>query len=211
MAFTWTTIADFILDDFFGFAEYNQLKNNAEYIQTDILGDPAGNSDVITLSEDNANSIIDTYTRPAGTSVAERGVAISANSGNYIRTNSSYQQVTNLSVTITTSGRPVMVMLTGGSSSTDGYLRVDKNGAAAVTGVLALLRAKRDTTVISETQLFLGYPSATGLYAYRIPPSSFAHVDSPAAGTYTYTIEARSSSTNDTIWVEYVSLVVFEL
>jgi len=43
--FTYTKIADFILDDLFGFASSNAIKDNTRYIAEDILGDPASNSD----------------------------------------------------------------------------------------------------------------------------------------------------------------------
>jgi hypothetical protein len=49
--------------------------------------------------------------------------------------------------------------------------------------------------------------TATGAY---IPPSSFAHIDVPAAGTYTYKVQASVISGSDILF-NNVKLFAYEL
>lgn len=144
-----------------------------------------------SIAAASANKVIDAYTRPTGSSVGVRGVAIaSADSGFWSTTSQTSVDVSNQSVTITTSGRPVRITFNGG------HLGIDGQGWAA-------FELYRGSTLISTTTV----KANTLCY---IPGSSISHIDMPAAGTYTYKLMARTWSPN-TCCINQVKIVVYEL
>lgn len=115
------------------------------------------------------------------------------------------QDVTNLSVSITTTGRPVEIRLIA-----DGTSNAAQVGLADNDGdVSGSIRFYRDATTIGFQgfESFLTGPTVTDV---RIPSSSFSHVDVVAAGTYTYTIGVTMAS-GATIIVNYTKLFVREM
>ena len=87
----------------------------------------------------------------------------------------SYVDVDQFIGTITTSGRPVLVM------AQDGYLQL--------TGIIGTseafyVRVVRDSTALND-QKILGYNG------FGAPYSSFSLIDYPAAGTYVYKIQVK--------------------
>lgn len=131
--------------------------------------------------------------RATGTSVAVGGVASSASSGSFSTASGSPVPITNLSVTIVTTGRPVMVMVgpyQGGSPS---------NGYFGGTGVLGLYR---NSTIF--TSYDYGPTSGSVFISF---PSTVMTVDFVAAGTYTYTASLNASLNttycNDCILIAY--------
>jgi hypothetical protein len=147
-----------------------------------------------------ANACIDTYTRTTGTSVAARGVAISASSGSWTDTTGGYVAVTNLSVTIVTSGRPVMVMLIPTTSTSS------VSSAATASPADGYFKFLRDATSIGILLFSMDETATT-----NIPPSSLCVVDAVAAGSYTYTVQAKSNGAGDTVGVTNCKLCAYEL
>jgi hypothetical protein len=124
------------------------------------------------------------------------GQQISSSSGNYNYASGGLGDVTNLSVAITTSGRPVMLIL-----QSDGSGNVSNISNTTMDGYL---QYKRDTTTIATF--------AVGSYGSSGSNKSFfhaTHVDTPAAGTYTYKVQANAGASST--YVTYVKLVAFEL
>lgn len=115
-----------------------------------------------------------------------RGGAISSSCGAYTMTGSMVG-VTNLSVSVTTNGGPVLVALVPvtGTYSDVGFV-ADGSGIYS-----AYMRHMRDSTQIGEVAL-----SATGLGASATSTQSVSlvSVDFPAAGTYTYSTQATIST-----------------
>jgi hypothetical protein len=131
---------------------------------------------------------------------AALGQQVSSSSGNFsVSGSTSYTDVTNLSVTLTTTGRPVMLVLVpdaaGGTSSTIG------NAGSSYAGYIKFLR---DATSLGE----LTYQQAT--YNSGQTP---VIVDVPSAGTYTYKVQAKTNSAlgGNFMGVRYMILVAFEL
>jgi hypothetical protein len=142
----------------------------------------------------------------ARTNMVAVGQQISSSSGSFFTSSTTYVNVTNLTATITTSGRPVMVMVqSDGNGTNPAYIGV----AGTSTGtVVAAFQLKRGSTVISQT--FLETASASsGSPLTVVPPGALNFLDTPTAGTYTYTVQAKSPG-NQVDFVDCV-LVAYEL
>lgn len=122
----------------------------------------------------------------------------SSSSGNFTTTSTSFTSVTNLSTAITTTGRPVMIMLrSDGSGSASGFKGKSTNGSE--------MRFLRGGTEIAR-QFIGGFN--TGWQGTATP---LFHIEtSLAAGTYTYTVEIKAVSSADT-YCDYFKLLAFEL
>lgn len=131
--------------------------------------------------------------RATGTTVAAGGVAISASCGNFSTTSTTSVDVTNLSVTITTTGRPIMVHFSGSGSSTSDLL--------SPVGDVIFVNILQGATVIAAF-------FADGTECRN--PSLFPFVVDPqVAGTYTYKVQAHVGS--GTGQVNNYKLVAYEL
>ena len=129
------------------------------------------------------------------------GQQVSASSGNYAGTTStSPVDVTNLTVTITTTGRPVMLMLQ--SDGTAGPAQLGATvGAAAGAGCFQFSRA---STSLGVSQIYA--PANTPI---SIP--GMTALDVVVAGTYTYKFQAFVTVNTITAVCSYMKLVAFEL
>lgn len=145
---------------------------------------------------------------------AALGQQISSSSSIFSSTSTSKTDVTNLTVTITTTGRAVRLELVGDGSGNPSY--VATANASGVDTASSSLSFIRGSTNISE-QRFGGQPVGgnTSGRIFYYPPSMFQHVDVPAAGTYTYKIQSDSdigsSGGTITTYVYYCKLVAYEL
>lgn len=105
--------------------------------------------------------------------IEDVGEQSSSSSGSFSTTSASAVDVTNLSVTITTSGRPIMIFLTPTSSGGSLYAQ----GTAGVVDIL------RGATNVGSFRL-----SADT----RVPPGCVMVINAPSAGTYTFKAQAYS-------------------
>jgi hypothetical protein len=159
-----------------------------------------------------ANAIASTRTRAVGSTVAAGGVAISASCGNYT-VQSSLTAVTNLSVTLTTTGRPVMLQLISDSS---GNISTVTNGLQAPAGAILEIVFNNSSTGAISYQSFNNQLSNTSgpISALGLPVSSFTHIDtsiSGSAGTYTYSVSASWSGAAASSLIKYAKLIAYEL
>lgn len=130
---------------------------------------------------------------------------VSASSGTFVTASTSYVNVTNLNVTITTTGRPVMLMIQSISSAA--YIGADRGSAS----VQFAMRFTRDgNSISSDTQM---QSAAAGASSIRIDfPASFSFLDHPEAGTYTYRFQVIATGAGAAnIYVQDCRLVAFEL
>jgi hypothetical protein len=190
------------------------LRWNDAYINEIFLGLTA---DSISFADDSTDLIIrragvevqrldaDGWTRetikPRAAGTAFSNVSISStDSGSFTTTSTSFVDVTNANATITTKGGPVYISLTGGT------LGVNSSSGQAH----AIFGFERDTTDLTPASTV--EVNATGPTAnlVRVPSGSLMHIDTPSAGTYTYTLRARSVS-GHTCRAESVKLVCWEL
>ena len=136
------------------------------------------------------------------------GQQISASSGNFQTSSLTDVSIPNLSVSITTTGRPVYIGLkTDNVTGTGGLLGI---GAASSTNVTATISIRRGGTAISIQSIINRIPSA-GSMANYYPIGSLNTIDPIAAGTYTYDIVVKCSGTSPVFEIESAKLVVFEL
>lgn len=139
-----------------------------------------------------------------GTTVKQGGVAISTSSGTFSTTSSSFVDVTNLSVTISTTGRPVRLDIVPGTSATNqGAFRVTHTSTGDIEGVLTMLRG---TVTVAITRVG-NYGTTTP--AITVPPY-MGVIDSVSAGTYTYKLQAKRSA-GTSVFVTNCHLVAYEL
>ena len=116
---------------------------------------------------------------------------------------------TGLTVTISTSGRPVILFLTGDYPSSPDCLIRSFSASGSVDFILCLQRA--DIPFLTQERranIFINGSSAVEYLA--VPPSSYGWVDFPAAGTYTYNILYRIN-TNGTFEMSNIKLCAYEL
>jgi hypothetical protein len=132
------------------------------------------------------------------------GQQVSGSSGAFSTTSTTGVDVTGLSVTITTTGRPVALLLQpDGDTVNPSYV----GGASAASLLEATMYFLRGATVI--TRALVGGPVPGTVY---VPPGVLSFVDTPTAGTYTYKVQAKSDAGgNTTVYVRRCKLVAYEL
>jgi hypothetical protein len=146
------------------------------------------------------NALANAVTRATGTTVAAGGVALSASCGPFSTGNLTLTDVTNLSVTITTSGRPVRI-----TCIDDGSGNVANISSGSQAGFFSIIR---DSTQLTNLEI----NTVPGSLGNNMPPSSINHIDFVAAGTYTYKLQAAAhSGSGGTVIAQYIKLCVHEL
>lgn len=140
-----------------------------------------------------------------GTDPGAGGVCITGSSGAWSTNSISFANITNLSGTITTSGRPVMIRLVGDAAQVNVGLATDALNTVPGT---ALLLLQRDGANIAFHKVEI---DAGGKII--IPLSSVLWLDTPNAGTYVYTVQGAVYYASNTVrlYVSYSKLVIYEL
>lgn len=156
-------------------------------------------SGVTTIKIADAN-----VTRPKLVAVGQQ---VSASSGAFDSTSNSYTPVTNLTGTITTTGRPVQIMFIPDGTGNDAYIGGDDSSSSTVS---ILYRIKRDTTVIAVVRVQSEH-TGSSLARIAIPPAALNTIDVVGAGTYTYTVEVITFTSADNSHTYYTKMVVYEL
>jgi hypothetical protein len=124
-----------------------------------------------------------------------------------------------LSVTVTTTGRPVRLVLrpastisTATSLNNDLYLqsRAGASGGGSVGGVV---RFRRDSTTLFETLMMVQGSGASGTTVLAtFPTSALTFLDHPSSGTYTYTVSAKLGiSASDSVALNNLYLMGYEI
>lgn len=138
---------------------------------------------------------------------APLGQQVSATCGVWTTGSASMGPVTNLSVTITTTGRPVYIALVadgGGSGSYYGLSRGANQTQAFVELLSGVTVIKQDViNAIAVGASEVGIATAISMY----------YVDIPVAGTYTYSMQAAVSfgTNSESLVIANAVLIAFEL
>lgn len=125
----------------------------------------------------------------------------------------SFVDATSLSVSITTTGRPVFVgLIAVDSDSVNNAIYATAGGGVARDNAGMRIAILRDFTLISSSGLVVTHPtSSVNTTAIQVPPSSLYTIDAPTAGTYTYKIQVRAFFADMVVGVRSVKLVAYEL
>lgn len=129
------------------------------------------------------------------------GQVASSGSGAFSTTSATYVDVTNLSVTITTTGHPVALALVSDPASSNAGLLSIQSGIAQMS-----IQALRGATKVAESML---WHNQAGMIL-AVPPTGLLAIDPVAAGTYTYKLQAKISN-GVTGWVGYCVLIAYEM
>lgn len=174
-------------------------------INTAELADNAVTTIKITDANVTTAKLADGAVTPAKT--AALGQQISSSSGGFSTTSTSFVNVTSLSVTITTTGRPVFVGIIADSNGSAAKLGASDTSAEEAS---ALFRILRGATEIGRHQLLIN--ASTDADVIINVPASFYTIDLGAtAGAHTYVIQAAANSSGDTASVTNARLIAYEL
>lgn len=168
------------------------------------------------LTMDTSGNIGNSVHLIGPTNLTPVNLITSSTCGNFSTTNSTATLVTNLSVTITTTGRPVWVGLIsdGNGSGNNATVGVtDVSGDKVATGSVAIFGDSGGGTKIAgydiQTGISGGSPAVSGSF---VPASSVYTIDTPSAGVQTYLIKINADAVGDsTVYVKYAKLIAYEL
>jgi len=162
----------------------------------------AGDNVGQAMTSVGANPVANARTRTVGTSVAAGGIAISAAAAINI-TNGSYTSI-GVTATITTTGRPVMLMLMPDGSGTDAIFGASTSGGSPATYGVAFAN---NGTTISQCQF------TTAGTSWLFPPGAVSFIDTTingTPGTYAYTCLVKVVSGTQ-VTVNHVVIAAYEL
>lgn len=137
-----------------------------------------------------ANAVTTAKILAANVTILKRaalGQSVSLSSGAYTSTSASFVDITNLSVSLTTTGRPVQLMLIPGETSSQSGVGGQNTSAGTIYAVFDFVR---DATTIATNKVLQQNTGSTSAIAY-MPCSSISHIDVPSAGTYTYKLQGK--------------------
>jgi len=185
-----------------GSNQYLQMDNSGTL--STVSADSIGSA----MTSTGANAIAAARTRSTGTSVGAGGIAISSSSAQFISTSTSFVDVTNLSVTITTSGRPVKIALIPDGDVSGNFASLQSIVSAGTTTSMGI-RILRGASPIADQVLAAQWVSSGTNYT-SCPPGAVTYIDATGAGTYTYKVQARVIFGNTFVF-NYCKLLVLEL
>lgn len=140
--------------------------------------------------------------------LAALGQQVSSSCGSFNSASSSYVDVTNLTVTITTTGRPVFIgIVADGTTGLSSIQIADSSGSG--TSVVGSIKIVQDSTDIAFHAINCAGASAP--LVSGIPSSSFSHIYVPAAATYVYKIQTKVTTSNTNISFSNAKLIAYEL
>jgi hypothetical protein len=136
---------------------------------------------------------------------ASLGQQVSSSSGAYSTASTSLTAVTNLSVTITTTGRPLFLGLVHDGTSNSGEFAFTGSSGTG-SGLYEFYDSGNSTAVVHMNPQGAG---GTGVFTCELTPPW--HVFVPTAGTYTYTFRVAKTGSTSTVTCAYMKLVAYEL
>jgi hypothetical protein len=163
-----------------------------------------------------ANILANSRTRNVttnGTDPGVGGMSICTSSGSYSMTSNTPAQITNQSLVLTTSGRPVYIGLIADGTTNESYIEAYSNNSGSIS-VDGRVQFYRDGTGLGPMVLEQSGIFGTGSVnssTITLPPSSFNSIDAGAnASAHTYTCKV-SFDTGTGMNVNYVKMIAYEL
>lgn len=175
--------------------------------QTNVMTlDTSGNMASVTydqvgenMTSVGANAIQAATTRTVGNVVGTGGVALSSDSGVYASNATSNTPVTNLGLSLVTSGRPVMIIIQPSNNSAFSSF-MELNGPSPTATFLIA----RNSSNISASMLLSIAPDEQ-------IPQFISFIDFPSAGTNVYNLGAFVNSSSVTLTISHYTMIAYEL
>jgi hypothetical protein len=139
------------------------------------------------------------------------GIGISSSSSNVSTSSTSPTAVPNLSVTITTSGRPVLIFLQPDSSGNPSSVGVISNGQSSTTDQNAYIYFYRGASQLAYWSVYNQVGTTTANSNALYGNDGFLFLDTPTAGTYTYSVKYAVQNSSYSAIVDFVTLVAYEI
>lgn len=149
----------------------------------------------------------------SGTTALAGQLAQSNSSGNFSSTSGSNVSITNLSVTITTLGRPVMVWCEADGSGSNAKMGVTQDGVnPQISASFSIFRdAVLLTKSLFETNGWTSGHASSVSPDTVVPPSCLRSTDVVAAGTYVYSVKVACNATNSRAVCAFARLYAKEM
>lgn len=165
------------------------------------------------MTMDSSGNIAATVDYPlTRAAMAPVGQQLSSSCGAFTSTSGSYVDVTNLTVSLTTTGRPVFIGVTADGTNNES----DWIASASTSSTIALAKSYcqilEGATPIKVNTLTSSFLSGATIDNPLIsaPTSTIWHMYVPSAGTYTYKIQVKSTVGTNTNF-KYSKLIAYEL
>lgn len=165
--------------------------------------DKGSANEVLTM--DGAGTGLD-YRKITQVNMGSVGQQISSSSGSFFTTSTSFVDVTNLTVTITTTGRPVMLMAQADEAN-PAVFSASRTGSAGTGISIAWLK---DASFLALHALFVEVDTSSTPRQISCPPGAINYLDIVAAGTYVYSV-AIKCDTGTTGGAQNIKIVAYEL
>lgn len=170
-----------------------QIANNT-ITSTQIANSTITTTQIASATIAGSNIAAATVTRQNQVAVGEQ---IGSSSGIYSTNSASYVAISNLSLSLAVTGRPVILMLQGSATDVDGNICGD-------AGTYARAVFLRGATAIAHFSIGSSDGPITGFGMQYC-------MDQPTAGTYTYSVQTKVISGAGSVNFNNVRLVAFEL
>ncbi len=159
----------------------------------------AANADSIAALTTSAgsNDISEARTRPTSATAGLGEIAISSSSGDATVTTTTLTDVTNLSISLATSGRPVRIVLQpDGASSQSAIATYDTDNLSDYDSAYLSWRLLRDAVTVGRGIIGSKKSIVTNAKTcFAAAPGCIEAFDDVAAGTYTYKLQISISQT----------------
>lgn len=182
-------------------------------VSANVIGIPAGGVGTTQLG-----SLSVTTAKIAAAAVTNEKLAalnynLGSSSGAYTTSSSSYVSVPFLTATITTVGRPVLLMIQPDGTGNDGYVGVQAQSSGGNASIsLEFRQDSSDVCVFTETfQMTDGGMLADDLVKVYAAPGRFTFLDTTAsAGAHTWSVRVKLTA-GTLVAINYCKLVAIEL
>lgn len=190
-------------------AAVTTAKINTSAVTTAKINDGAVTAaKLATDSIDSANILDGAVTRAK--LAAPNYVLSTSGTGSFSTTSGSVTAVTNATVTITKTGRPVLILLVPDESTTNARITISDSSYTAGVALEGSFYLYKDSTVYANIYLTFTYPSGT-FASHSYGPGTLMFVDtSGTTGSTVYALRC-SAGGGATVAVQYSKLFAIEL
>jgi hypothetical protein len=182
-------------------------KIDEDAVQTTNILDGSVTNPKLAAGAVGESNILDGAVSLLKRTIPDYQISVSSDTYNVLSTTGELD-VTGLSVTLTTNGRPVLVAIQGSPSPVSSAVGFDNN--AASVGAVMTVRIYRGTTIICERQFGQISTGSSVNQNFRFSPST-VQIDLPVAATHTYKVTTTYNVATGRRYFQECRLIAFEL